>query len=152
MAPLRVDGDHPHDHLDAHLDDVLHALDALAGEELRNVHQASVAQKVDERAVRHHPGHLAQGHRPQTGEGALRAAVGDPRRGEAERTAPAELEASAAQIRLVVGGGSGLGGGVLGRSESIWAIRAGAGLGVRVPVHAAYFLSLQFYCDGSPGL
>ena len=40
VAPLRVDGDHPDDHLDAHLDDVLHALDALAGEELRNADQA----------------------------------------------------------------------------------------------------------------
>jgi hypothetical protein len=149
MAPLRIDGDYPHDHLDAQLDDVLHALDALAGEELGDVHQATVAQKVDERAVRYHSSHLAQSHRPQSGEGALRAAVGDPWRGEAERTAPAELEASPPQGRLIGSGGGGSGSGVFGRFRSIWTIRAGAGIRVRVPVHAAYFLSPQFYCDGS---
>jgi hypothetical protein len=98
VAPLRVDGNHPHDHLVAGLHHIFYALDAIAGHELRDVDHPAKAQEVDEGAVRRDADDLAERNGPDPRQWPLRA--GRQRQvlgGEGVRPAAAEFVPRAAQ-------------------------------------------------------
>jgi hypothetical protein len=101
MAPLRIDADDTHLHLIAILHHILHALDAITGQKLRDVDQPAKAEEVHERAVRRQTHHPSKRNRANPRQRPARLLRRDARWSEAIWPPAAKLEARAAQRLLV---------------------------------------------------